>query len=85
MRGLVVAFVGFLVFSALSTGVAFAASSKAATPKTLYPEVATLTPFSLPANYMSLPGFLRYLSYGRLGHWLTYTKAAQVVRQERGL
>jgi len=81
MRGLVVTFVGLVAFSALSTGVAFAA----ATPKILYPEVANFTPFSPQANYMSLPGYLRYLSYERGGHWLTYKEAAQVVQEERGL
>ena len=87
MRGLLVTFVGFVLFSALSTGVACAATSpKSASPKTLYPEVANLTPFSPPANYMSLPGYLRYLSHGRLRHWLSYTQAVRVVQsEERGL
>ncbi len=35
--------------------------------------------------YMSLPGYLPYLSFQRLGNWLTYTQATHVVQEERGL
>lgn len=82
MRSFSVMLAGLILLSTLWTGVAFAGTSPSTTQ---YPEVANLTPFSQTANYMSLPGYLRYLSFLRLGNWLTYQQAARVVQEERGL
>lgn len=49
-----------------------------------YPNVATLRPFSAQTNYMSLPGYLRYLVYQQTGRWLTHVEAVRIVQQQRG-
>ncbi len=48
-----------------------------------YPQVAKLEPFAAQANYMSLPGYLRYLVHQRTGQWLAVPEAARIVRQQR--
>jgi hypothetical protein len=48
-----------------------------------YPDVGHLTPFSAEANYMSLPGYLRYLVHQQSGMWLQRPEAARVVRQQQ--
>lgn len=47
-----------------------------------YPKVGNLKPFSAAAHYMSLPGYLRYLTHLQTGHWVTYGEAARVVKQQ---
>jgi len=44
-----------------------------------YPVVADLTPFSTETNFMSVPGFLRYLTDQHYGFYLTYSEAERVV------
>ena len=44
-----------------------------------YPFVANLEPFSPEANYMSLPGYLRYLVWERDGVWLSRAEAVAIV------
>jgi hypothetical protein len=44
-----------------------------------YPNVANLRPFSPEANYMSLPGYLRYLVYERDGIWLSRAEVVAIV------
>jgi hypothetical protein len=48
------------------------------------PSVANLKPFSIEANFMSLPGYLRYLMHQQTGQWLTYAEATRAVRQQKG-
>jgi hypothetical protein len=50
-----------------------------------YPNVSPLIPFSARANYMSLPGFLRYLEFQRNDQWLPVAQAKAVVLDEKGL
>jgi hypothetical protein len=33
---------------------------------------------------MSLPGYLRYVTFQQTNQWLTYQEAARVVAQQRG-
>jgi hypothetical protein len=49
-----------------------------------YPRVASAEPFSAQANYMSLPGYLRYVVHQRTGLWLTRGEARHIVLQQRG-
>ena len=49
-----------------------------------YPNVANAKAFSAGANFMSLPGYLRYLVHQQTGQWLTLLEAARVVRQQTG-
>jgi hypothetical protein len=43
------------------------------------PNVANLTPFSAEANYMSLPGYLRWLVFQQTGNWITRAEAVRLV------
>lgn len=47
-----------------------------------YPQVTGLAPFSPETNYMSLPGYLRWVSYQFAGSWIGYPEAARIVRQQ---
>ncbi len=48
------------------------------------PKIGTVRPFTVEANFMSLPGYLRYLIHQQTGQWLTYGEAARAVRQQTG-
>jgi hypothetical protein len=41
-----------------------------------------LTPFSQAANYMSLPGYLRYRYLLESGRWISREEAEEAVRQQ---
>ncbi|HLW48414.1 MAG TPA: hypothetical protein VKW09_11675 [bacterium] len=73
IRKLVVIVLGVAVFSAALAGVASAQQ---------YPNVSTLTPFTAHTNYMSLPGYLRYVSHQQTGQWLTFAEAGRIVHQQ---
>jgi hypothetical protein len=75
MRKLVVVILGVVLLSAVISGVASAQQ---------YTNVATLTPFSAESNYMSLPGYLRYVTYQQTNLWLTYDEASRIVHQQAG-
>lgn len=47
-----------------------------------HPVVNTLKPFAPEANYMSLPGYLRWLEFQATGHWLTYAEAVRIVADQ---
>lgn len=47
-----------------------------------YPNVSNLTPFSAQADFMSLSGYLRYVSYQQSNVWLTHTEALRIVQQQ---
>ncbi|HEY3248696.1 MAG TPA: hypothetical protein VGK88_10450 [bacterium] len=49
-----------------------------------FPNVANLRPFSAEANFMSLPGYLRWLVFQQTGQWITYAEAARVVKEQTG-
>jgi len=49
---------------------------------TSYPAVSGLKPFSGEANYMSRPGYLRFLVYQRDGVWMSRHDAVAVVDQQ---
>lgn len=46
------------------------------------PQVAYLKPFSAEANYMSLPGYFRYLVWERDGIWLSRAEAVALVNNQ---
>lgn len=48
------------------------------------PNVSNLKAFAAEANFMSLPGYLRYVAHQQTGQWLTYKEAARAVQQQRG-
>jgi len=47
-----------------------------------YPSDKNVKAFSAAANFMSLPGYLRYLVHQRTGQWLTVLEAGRVVEQQ---
>ena len=49
-----------------------------------YPNVANVKAFTAGANFMSLPGYLRYLVHQKTGQWLSLFEAARVVKQQTG-
>jgi hypothetical protein len=49
-----------------------------------YPNVGNVKAFSAGANFMSLPGYLRYLVHQQTGQWLTVTEAARAIHQQTG-
>lgn len=74
MQKLAVIVLGIVVLSAAFVGVVSAQQ---------YPNVSNLAPFSPETNFMSLPGYLRYLSHQATGVWLTYAEAARIVAEQR--
>lgn len=47
-----------------------------------YPNVANSTPFTQPANYMSLPGLLRLRYLQATGRWISRDEAVQAARAQ---
>ena len=47
-----------------------------------FPQVTGLAPFGAETNYMSLPGYLRWVSYQMSGSWIGYPEAARIVKQQ---
>jgi len=48
-----------------------------------HPEVSTLRPWSAETNYMSLPGYLRWLVFREDGVWLSMAEARRIVSQQQ--
>lgn len=74
MRKLIPAVV---IAGAIVAGAAFAPQASAQTV-----DVSTLRPFSPPANYMSLPGYLRYRVLVSEGRWISREEAVQAVESQ---
>lgn len=70
------------ILTIAATGVILAASVTPAFAQ--YPNVANLKPFSAETNFMSLPGYLRWLMFQQTGQWISYSEASRVVGQQRG-
>ena len=49
-----------------------------------FPNVANLTAFTPEANYMSLPGYLRWQYYLASGRWISRDEAVNQVKQQGG-
>lgn len=47
-----------------------------------YAQVSSLEPFTPEANYMSLPGYLRYVTYEQTGVWLSREEAVAIVNNQ---
>ncbi|MEW6277050.1 MAG: hypothetical protein AB1758_00405 [Candidatus Eremiobacterota bacterium] len=59
-----------LILTLLLLAVACLATGSSPAAAVDVPQVTHLRPFSAEANYMSLPGYARYLIYAREGVWL---------------
>jgi len=73
LRKTTVVMLGALMISAACMGAASAQQ---------YANVTNLTPFTAQADFMSLAGYLRYVSYEQTNLWITHTEALRIVRQE---
>jgi hypothetical protein len=47
-----------------------------------YPQVSSLTPFSPEAQFMSLPGYLRWQVFLEQGQWISVPEAKAVVMEQ---
>lgn len=47
-----------------------------------YPQVTGLAPFGPETNYMSLPGYLRWVSFQVSGSWIGFPEASRIVKQQ---
>ncbi|MGQ0572036.1 MAG: hypothetical protein ACT4P5_21230 [Armatimonadota bacterium] len=47
-----------------------------------YPNVRSLEEFSAASNFMSLPGYLRWVVFQQTGQWITYAEAERIVKQQ---
>ncbi len=81
MRKVLVVILGVVLLSGALAGLASAQTQ----PSGQYPNVASLKPFTAEADFMSLPGYLRYLTFQQTGQWLTREEATRIVNQQRGM
>jgi hypothetical protein len=47
-----------------------------------YPNVKNLKPFSAEANFMSLPGYLRWVVFQQTNNWLSMAEAQRIVKSQ---
>jgi len=47
-----------------------------------YPNVAGLTPWTSESNYMSLSGYLRWMTFREQGVWLSMAEAKRIVNEQ---
>jgi hypothetical protein len=69
-----VAIVAMGMLLALTTGPASAAD---------YPNVAQMQPWAAESNYMSLPGYLRWMTFKEQGVWLSMPEAKRIVAEQQ--
>ena len=48
-----------------------------------YPQVADLQPFTPAADYMSLPGYLRWQVFVEQGTWISRAEAVEIVMSQQ--
>jgi hypothetical protein len=73
--------IGLVLLVTVAVGGLVALSSSPASAQQP-PFVANLTPFSAAANYMSLPGYLRWLMFKQQGDWMTRQEAVDIVNEQ---
>ena len=50
--------------------------------QTTYPDVSALDPFSAESNFMSRPGYLRWVTFQQTSNWLSYVEAERIVVEQ---
>jgi len=65
----------------LALAFAFTALALSAPPAAAqdYTNVASLQPWSVESNYMSLPGYLRWMTFREQSIWLSMAEAKRIV------
>jgi hypothetical protein len=81
VKNIVIAIVTVGIFSLLSVGSAFAQTYQTAPQPGALANVKNLKAFSAETAYMSLAGYLRYLTHQQTSQWLTRSEAERIVRQ----
>jgi len=71
-----------LKLAILAIGALMLVSSIAPAFAQQYPNVSKLEPFSAEANFMSLPGYLRWVVFQQTNNWITYAEAERIVKQQ---
>jgi len=72
--------VGFASAQTSQTAPQLAVMAPAVTPGP-YANVKNLTPFSAETAFMSLAGYVRYMTHQQTNQWLTRLEAERIVRQ----
>ncbi len=49
---------------------------------TMSTDIRGLTPYSEQTRYMSLEGYVRWVTFQNSGRWITWTQAAALVQQQ---
>lgn len=73
--------IGIALVTAMAASAVIA--PKAAQAQT-YSNVSGITPFTVEANYMSKPGYLRYRNFVDNNNWISYEEAARIVAEQGG-
>lgn len=68
----------------LMLALAAPAFAQAQAPAGEYPNVAGMTAFSAETNFMSLPGYLRWITWRDQQVWLTREEATRIVAAQQG-
>ncbi len=68
-----------VIIAVLGTLVALATAPASAAQ---YTNVAGLEPWSAESNYMSLAGYLRWMTFREQGVWLSMPEAQRIVEQQ---
>ncbi len=76
--------VGWFLLILVAVGVVMMVAPQPASAQGEYPNVANIQPFSAQANYMSLPGYLRWVTWRDQKTWLTYAEATRIVVAQGG-
>ena len=71
-----------VVLLLLSAGMMGTLSVPQAQAQEKHPSVKGIKPFTLPANYMSLPGCLRWQYLIQSGRWISRPEAEQAARDQ---
>lgn len=69
-----------VTFVAVAAAVSLFAAPRAEAQE--YPSVAGLTAFTPEANFMSLPGYLRWRHFQATGQWISRDEAVQAARAQ---
>jgi hypothetical protein len=72
----------YIVAALAGAALLSAFASPKANAQTQYPSVRGVTAFTQGANFMSLPGFLRYQYLLTSGRWISREEAEEAVRQQ---
>jgi hypothetical protein len=67
---------------ALVAALVIAGVALPALAQTNYPDVSKLDPFSAETNFMSLPGYLRWVTFQQTSNWITYAEADRIVVEQ---